>query len=98
MAEATAKVEGLSQNTKVTLPLYLQIVILLSVITFTATAVMGYAKLISNDSTHETKLSELQDKKLDKTTYEKDKDLNDYKYQEVVKKLEEILQELKKRK
>lgn len=85
---------GINQNTKVTLPIYLQIIILISVISFTATAVLGYAFQIGKDEKHDEKIKVLEDGKLDKSTYDKDRsndkimqDLNSRKLDAIMKKL-----------
>jgi len=94
-AKAEVQTDTLSQNTKLTLPIYLQIVILFSVITFTATAVLGYAKLISNDTDFAREIKELKDSKLDKTTFEKEKEVRETKENERDKKLDAIMKKLK---
>lgn len=85
---------GLNQYTKVTLPIYLQIVILISIISFTVTAVLGYVKQVNKDEYHDEKIIELKENKLDKSTYEKDRS-NDKIIQEMNgKKLDAIMKKL----
>lgn len=85
---------GFNQNTKVTLPLYLQIVILISIISFTVTAVLGYVKQVNKDEYHDEKIVELKENKLDKTTYEKDRSNDEILQKQNGKKLDAIMRKL----
>lgn len=85
---------GINQNTKVTLPLYLQIVILISVISFTITAVLGYANQVAKDEKHDTSIQELKDNKLDKSKYENDQNIQKLQQEINGKKLDAIMKKL----
>lgn len=85
---------GLNNNTKVTLPLYLQIIILISVISITATAVLGYARMVSKDDKHDDAIVELKENKLDKTTYDKDRSNDAIRQEQNGKKLDAIMRKL----
>ncbi len=94
-AEAKIKVNGsITPETKIVLPLPLQITIIISIIIITSSVVGGYFKMTGNIDNHEEKIKTLQDGKLDKTTYDKDRS-NDKIFQEInSKKLDAIMKKL----
>lgn len=89
------KDDGISDKTKVTLPLSLQIIVYIFIISTTITLAMGWDSLVTKDEKHDEKIQVIESNKLDKTTYEKDRS-NDKIIEEINgKKLDAIMKKLK---
>lgn len=85
---------GISENTKVVLPLPLQITIWISIIIITASVVAGYFNLTGKDESHDRNIIELKEQKLDKTTYDKDRSNDAIRQETNGKKLDAIMRKL----
>ncbi len=94
-AQAKVKVESnITPDTKIILPLPLQITIIISIVIIPATTVGGYFKMTGSIDKHTEQIQDLDNNKLDKSEYQKDKSVEKVLQEQNSKKLDAIMRKL----
>ena len=99
--EISGKVKGddgavsFNKYTKIQMPLYLQIMIIVFCIVITATVVKGYTEVTGSNTIRDNEIKTLQETKLDKTEYQADNKLKALSENDIARRLKLIMDKLK---